>query len=128
MRYFTKKIYWIVQVSWWLFTTFVLRFPTTKFFNNPEIKYSYLIVSFFICISFTHYYAHLFQQKYRDNKRTIAFALMGVIVTGGTIFLLDYYFGFQRYRKPSEGIPLETYDYFQFFIELKGILGLLLKY
>lgn len=124
MRYFTKKIYWIVQISWWLFTTFVLRFPTTKYFSNPEIKYSYLIVSFVICISFTHYYSHFFQQKFRDNKRTIAFALMGVIVTGGTIFLLDYYFGFQRYRKPSAGIPLETYDYFQFFIESIRYVGL----
>ena len=124
MRYFTKKVYWTVQVSWWLFTTFVLRFPSTKYFNNQEIKYSYLIISFIICISFTHYYAHLFQQKFRDNKRTIAFAIMGVIVTGGAIFLLDYYFGFQRYRKPSEGIPLETYDYFQFFIESIRYVGL----
>jgi two-component system, LytTR family, sensor kinase len=124
MRYFTKKVYWTVQISWWLFTTFVLRYPTTKYFNNPEIKYSYLIVSFLICISFTHFYAHLFQQKFRDNKRTIAFALMGVIITGGTIFLLDYYFGFQRYRKPSEGLPLETYDYFQFFIESIRYVGL----
>jgi len=124
MRYFTKKVYWTVQISWWLFTTFVLRFPTTKFFNDPEIKYSYLIISFLICISLTHYYGYLFQQKFRDNKRTIAFGLIGVIVTGGTIFLLDYYFGFQRYRKPSEGIPLETYDYFQFFIESIRYVGL----
>jgi two-component system, LytTR family, sensor kinase len=124
MRYFTKKVYWTVQISWWLFTTFVLRFPTTKYFSNPEIKFSYLIVSFLICISHTHFYAYLFQQKFRDNKRTIAFALMGVIVTGGSIFLLDYYFGFQRYRKPSEGIPLETYDYFQFFIESIRYVGL----
>jgi two-component system, LytTR family, sensor kinase len=124
MRYFTKKVYWTVQISWWLFTTFVLRYPTTKYFSNPEIKYSYLIVSFLICISFTHFYAILFQKKFRDNKRTIAFALMGVIVTGGTIFMLDYYFGFQRYRKPSEGLPLETYDYFQFFIESIRYVGL----
>jgi two-component system, LytTR family, sensor kinase len=124
MRYFTKKVYWTVQISWWLFTTFVLRFPTTKYFSNPEIKFSYLIVSFLICISFTHFYAHLFQQKFRDNKRTVAFALMGLIVTGGAIFILDYYFGFQRYRKPSQGIPLETYDYFQFFIESIRYVGL----
>ena len=124
MRYFTKKVYWTVQISWWLFTTFVLRYPTTKYFNNPEIKYSYLIVSFLICVSFTHSYALLFQKKFRDNKRTIAFALTGLIVTGGTIFLLDYYFGFQRYRKPSEGLPLETYDYFQFFIESIRYVGL----
>ena len=124
MRYFTKTVYWTVQISWWLFTTFVLRFPTTKYFNNPEIKYSYLIISFLICISFTHYYAHLFQQKFRDNKKTLAFAITGVIITGGTIFFLDYYFGFQRYRKPSVGIPLETYDYFQFFIESIRYVGL----
>lgn len=124
MRYFTKKVYWTVQISWWLFTTFVLRYPTTKYFNNPEIKYSYLIISFAICISLTHSYVYYFQQKFRGNKRTIAFAIMGVIVTGGTIFLLDYYFGFQRYRKPSQGIPLETYDYFQFFIESIRYVGL----
>lgn len=124
MRYFTKKVYWIVQISWWLFTTFVVRFPTTKYFSNPEIRYSYLITSFLICISFTHYYSYLFQQKFRDNKRTIVFALMGVIVTGGTIFLLDYYFEFQRYRKPSQGLPLEIYDYFQFFIESIRYVGL----
>jgi two-component system, LytTR family, sensor kinase len=124
MRYFTKKVYWTVQISWWLFTTFVLRFPTSKFFNDPQIKYSYLIVSFLICISFTHSYALLFQKKFRDNKWTIAFGVMGVILTGGAIFLLDYYFGFQRYRKPSEGIPLETYDYFQFFIESIRYVGL----
>jgi len=40
------------------FTTFVLRFPTTKYFDNPEVKYFYLIISFIICISFTHYYAY----------------------------------------------------------------------
>ena len=124
MRYFTKKIYWIVQISWWLFTTFVLHHPTTKYFNNPEIKYSYLIISFLICISFTNFYVQLFQLKFRDNKRTVAFALMGVLVTGGAIFLLDYYYGFQRYRKPSTGIPLETYDYFQFFIESIRYVGL----
>ncbi len=106
MRYFTKKVYWIVQICWWLFATFVLRFPTTKFFNNPQIRYSYLIVSFLICISFTHFYALLFQQKFRGNRKTIFFAVLGVIVTGGAIFLLDYYFGFQRYRKPSQGISL----------------------
>ena len=124
MRYFTKKVYWTVQISWWLFTTFVLRFPTTKYFSSPDIRYSYLIISFLICISFTHYYSYLFQQKFRDNTRTIAFAILGVIVTGGTIFLLDYYFEFQRYRKPSEGLPLELYDYFQFFIESIRYVGL----
>ena len=124
MPYFTKKVYWSVQISWWLFTTFVLRFPTTKYFDNPQVRYSYLIVSFFICISLTHYYAYLFQQKFSDNKRTVAFVIVGVIVTGGAIFLLDYYFGFQRYRKPSEGITLESYDYFQFFIESIRYVGL----
>ena len=124
MRYFTKKVYWTVQISWWLFTTFVLRYPTTKYFNNPEIKYSYLIVSFLICISFTHFYTFKFQRKIRDNKKTVFFAVVGVFISGGSIFLLDYYFGFQRYRKPSEGLPLENYDYFQFFIESVRYVGL----
>jgi sensor histidine kinase YesM len=124
MRYYSKKVYWTVQILWWLFTTFVLRFPTTEYFSNPEIKFSYLIISFIICISLTHSYVYYFQQKFRDNKRTLLFAIAGVIVTGGAIFLLDYYFGFQRYRKPSQGIPLETYDYFQFFIESIRYVGL----
>ena len=38
--------------------------------------------------------------------------------------MLDYYFGFQRYRKPSEGIALEMYDYFQFFVESIRYVGL----
>jgi two-component system, LytTR family, sensor kinase len=125
MKYFSKRTYWIVQLSWWLFTTFVLRFPSSKYFaNNPQTKYVYLIVSFLIGIVFTHFYALIFQKKYRENRKTVIFAISGAIVTGGTIYLLDYYFGFQRYRKPSEGIPLEAYDYFQFFIESIRYVGL----
>jgi two-component system, LytTR family, sensor kinase len=125
MKYFSNRAYWTIQFSWWLFTTFVLRFPSTKYFsNNPQAKYSYLIISFLIGIVFTHIYAQIFQKKYRENKKTIVFAIFGAIVTGGTIYLLDYYFGFQRYRKPSEGTPLEMYDYFQFFIESIRYVGL----
>ncbi len=125
MKYFSKKVYWTVQLSWWLFTTFVLRFPSTKYFaTHPQTKYTYLIINFLIGIIFTHLYAHFFQKKFRENKKTVMFAISGAILTGGTIFLIDYYFGFQRYRKPSEGIPLETYDYFQFFIESIRYVGL----
>ncbi len=125
MKYFSKRVYWTVQLSWWLFTTFILRFPNSKYFsNNPEAKYSYLIISFLIGIVFTHFYAYIFQKKYRNNQNTIFFAISGAILTGGTIYLLDYYFGFQRYRKPNEGIPLEVYDYFQFFIESIRYVGL----
>lgn len=124
MRYFSPKAYWTVQWSWWLFTTFVLRFPTTKYFNDPTIKSSYLMISFVLGILLTHSYAHFFSQKIRDSKTTILYGITGTIITGASIFLLDYYFGFQRYRKPSEGIPLETYDYFQFFIESIRYVGL----
>jgi two-component system, LytTR family, sensor kinase len=124
MRYFSPKVYWTVQLFWWLFTTFFLRFPTTKFFNNPSIKYPYLIISFLLGLLLTHFYAHFFSQKNRDNKTTILYGITGAIVTGASIFLLDYYFGFQRYRKPSEGIPLQTYDYFQFFVESIRYVGL----
>ncbi len=113
-----------MQLSWWLFTTFVLRYPTTKYFNDSSIRISYVIISFLICIICTHTYAFLFLKKQRDNKSTILFAIAGSLITGGAIFMLDYYFGFQRYRKPSEGIPLETYDYFQFFIESIRYVGL----
>ncbi len=124
MRYFSPKAYWTVQWSWWLFTTFVLRFPTTKYFNDPTIKSSYLMISFLLGILLTHSYTHFFSQKIRDSKTTILYGITGTIITGASIFLLDYYFGFQRYRKPSEGIPLETYDYFQFFIESIRYVGL----
>ncbi len=124
MRYFSPKVYWTVQWSWWLFTTFVLRYPTTKYFNNPSIKFSYLIISFLLGILLTHFYAHFFSQKIRNSKTTIFYGITGAIITGASIFLLDYYFGFQRYRKPSAGIPLETYDYFQFFVESIRYVGL----
>ena len=124
MRYFSPKVYWTIQWSWWLFTTFVLRYPTTKYFNDPSVKLSYLIISFLLGILLTHSYAHFFSQKYRDSKTTILYGITGTIITGASIFLLDYYFGFQRYRKPSEGIPLETYDYFQFFVESIRYVGL----
>jgi two-component system, LytTR family, sensor kinase len=124
MRYFSPKVYWTVQLSWWLFTTFVLRFPATKYFNAPSIKFSYLIISFFLGLLLTHSYAHFFSQKIRDSKATILYGISGAIITGLSIYLLDYYFGFQRYRKPSEGIPLETYDYFQFFVESIRYVGL----
>ena len=124
MRYFSPKVYWTVQLSWWIFTTFVLRFPTTKYFDNHNIRYSYLIISFLSGILLTHFYAHFFSQRIRDNRATILFGITGAIITGFSIFLLDYYFGFQRYRKPSQGIPLEAYDYFQFFIESIRYVGL----
>lgn len=124
MRYFSPKIYWTVQSSWWLFTTFILRYPTTKYFKDPFIKFSYLIISFLLGILLTHFYAHLFSRKNRNTKTTILYGITGAIITGASIFLLDYYFGFQRYRKPSEGIDLETYDYIQFFVESIRYVGL----
>jgi sensor histidine kinase YesM len=124
MRYFAPKVYWIAQLSWWTFTTFVLRYPTSKYFNDQTIKYSYLIISFLIGILLTHFYAHVFSQKIRNSKTTILYGVSGALITGASIYLLDYYFGFQRYRKPSEGIPLELFDYFQFFVESIRYVGL----
>jgi sensor histidine kinase YesM len=113
-----------MQLSCWLFTTFFLRDPTTKYFQNPSIRFSYLALSFIICLGCTHLYAHFFLRKFRNNTKTIFFAISGVLLTGLAIFLLDYYFGFQRYRKPSQGLPLEVYDYFQFFIESTRYVGI----
>lgn len=124
MQYISKKLYWIIQLSWWFFATFFLRLPTTRYFNDPKILYSYFIFSFLICVIATHTYAKLFVEKIRTRKQTILFAFLGIVVTGGTIFLLDYYFGFQRYRKPSQGITLANYDYVQFFIESIRYVGL----
>ena len=124
MRYFSKKLYWVMQLSGWFIATIFLRLPTTKYFNDPQLLYSYVISSFLICIICTHTYAALFVNKTRNNKQTILFAFLGISITGGAIFFLDYYFGFQRYRKPSEGIPLANYDYIQFFIESIRYVGL----
>ena len=124
MRYFSKKLYWVMQLSAWFLATFFLRFPTTKYFNDPQILYSYLMGSFLICVICTHTYAALFVSKRRNNKQTALFAFLGICITGGAIFLLDYYYGFQRYRKPSEGIPLANYDYIQFLIESIRYVGL----
>lgn len=117
MRFFTQQIYWLVQIFWWLFTTFILRYPTTKYFENPHIRISYLIISFLIGIFLTHFYTVLYEKKPRKSQMSLMYAIGGTVVTGLSFYLLDYYFGFQRYRKPSQGLPLELYDYFQFFVE-----------
>ena len=124
MRYLSKKFYWIIQLSFWSFATFLLRLPTTKYFNDPKILYSYLTLSLLICVGATHTYARLFVAKIRTRQQTALFAFLGIIITGVSIFLLDYYFGFQRYRKPSEGISLANYDYIQFLIESIKYVGL----
>jgi sensor histidine kinase YesM len=124
MRYISKKIYWVIQLTWWFFATFFLRLPTTKYFNDPKILYSYLALSFLICVIATHIYARLFVVKIRTRKQTALFAFFGIILTGSAIFWVDYYFGFQRYRKPSEGISLANYDYIQFLIESIRYVGL----
>lgn len=124
MRYFSKKLYWIMQLSGWLLATLFLRFPTTKYFNNHWTLNGYLICSFSICLLCTHIYATIFVKKKRNNENTLVFAFFGILITGVSIFLLDYYFGFQRYRKPSEGIQLADYDYIQFLIESIRYVGL----
>ena len=124
MRYFSKKLYWVMQLFGWFLATLFLQFPTTKYFNDPWILYSYLMSSFLICVICTHIYATLSVDKRRNNKQTALFAFLGICITGGAIFLLDYYYGFQRYRKLSEGIPLVNYDYIQFLIESIRYVGL----
>ena len=124
MQYFTKTVYWTVQTAWWLSTTFVLRYPTTNFFEKPEIRCSYLIANFLVSICFTHYYAHVYQKEKFTGSDAFVTAIMGVILTGGAVYLLDYYFGFQRYRKPSMGLPLTAQDYLQFFVESIRYVGL----
>ncbi|WP_052354042.1 sensor histidine kinase [Flectobacillus major] len=117
MKLIDKRIYWIGQLSWWIFTTFVLRQPTSKYF---EIGYNlpiYLTVSFLIGLLLTHLYKELYQWKFSTQKRVIPVALGGILIVGAAFYLQDYFFGFQRYRKPSMGLPLEPYDYFQFYIE-----------
>lgn len=124
MQYFTKTVYWALQTTWWLSTTFVLRYPSTDYFDKPEIMYPYLMINFLICISFTHYYAYLYRKKNCTGIIAFGKVTMGILITGGAVYLLDYYFGFQRYRKPSMGLPLIAQDYLQFFVESIRYVGL----
>jgi sensor histidine kinase YesM len=117
MRIFSNKAYWTLQICWWLFTTFILRQPSTKYFDDWNIKLSYLLLNFIVGIGFTHAYSILFHKRFKDNDFTFVYPIVGAIFTGLAFFLIDYYFGFQRYRKPSQGIPLEAWDYYQFFFE-----------
>jgi len=106
-----------MQISWWLFTTLVLRQPTTKYFEQPMQLGSYLTINFLVGLLFTHFYAKTYLNKDRENGQMIVFPLVSSLLLGLGFFLIDYFFGFQRYRKPSMGIALEPYDYYQFFIE-----------
>lgn len=117
MNFFSYRVYWIMQVSWWLFTTIVLRQPTTKYFEQPMHLGSYLTINFFVGLLFTHFYAKTYLNKDRENGQMIVFPLVSSLLLGLGFFIIDYFFGFQRYRKPSLGIALEAYDYYQFFIE-----------
>ena len=112
-----------MQLSGWFLITIFLRIPNTKYFNDPWILYSYLISSFVICVICTHIYATLFVKKTRNNENKILFASCGLVITGLSILFVDYHFGFQRYGRPSQGILLTNYDYFQFIIESGRYVG-----
>lgn len=117
MNFFSYRVYWIMQISWWLFTTLVLRQPTTKYFDKPMNLGSYLAINFLVGVLFTHFYAKIYLIKDREKGQMVVFPLVSSLLLGLVFFLIDYFFGFQRYRKPSMGIALEAYDYYQFFIE-----------
>lgn len=117
MKLLNKKVYWIGQISWWTFTTFVLRQPTSQFFDLGFNRPIYLTISFILGIGLTHVYQELFRRKYSTQKNTLHIALAGVLLVAGAFYLEDYFFGFQRYRKPSLGLPLVFYDYIQFYLE-----------
>lgn len=78
---------------------------------------SYLTINFLVGLFFTHFYAKIYLTKDRENGQMIVFPFVSSLLLGLVFFLIDYFFGFQRYRKPSMGIALEAYDYYQFFIE-----------
>ncbi|MDR6564004.1 MULTISPECIES: histidine kinase [unclassified Arcicella] len=117
MSFFSYRVYWVMQISWWLFTTLVLRQPLTKYFENPMHLGSYLSVNFIVGILFTHFYSKIYLKRERENGQMIVFPLVATLLLGLCFFLIDYFFGFQRYRKPSLGIELEAYDYYQFYLE-----------
>lgn len=78
---------------------------------------SYLTINFFVGLLFTHFYSNNYLKKERANGQMIVFPLVASLVLGFCFFLIDFAFEFQRYRKPSMGIPLQAYDYYQFYIE-----------
>ncbi|MDI9857792.1 sensor histidine kinase [Flectobacillus roseus] len=117
MKLLDSRVYWIGQFSWWTFTTFVLRQPNSKYFEQGYNLPIYLVISFFIGLVLTHIYKEIFNKKLADKRNVIPYALLGIVIVGGAFYLQDFAFGFQRYRKPSMGLPLELYDYLQFYVE-----------
>ncbi|MFY7827163.1 MAG: sensor histidine kinase [Flectobacillus sp.] len=117
MKLLDSRVYWIGQFSWWIFTTFVLRQPNSKYFEQGYNLPIYLVISFIIGLVLTHIYKEIFNRKLVSKPNVIPYALLGVVIVGGAFYLQDLAFGFQRYRKPSMGLPLELSDYLQFYVE-----------
>ncbi|MFC0182852.1 Histidine kinase [Pseudarcicella hirudinis] len=117
MRY--GKFLWVGHILWWLVSTFYLRYPHTKFFQErPNTLIWYLIVSFFLGLTGTTVYTIVFKRFNKDEPRqTFLFPILGSMVVGALFFIQDGLTGFMRYGNPSRGIPPEWSDYIQYYVE-----------
>jgi hypothetical protein len=83
MKLLDSRVYWIGQFSWWIFTTFVLRQPNSKYFEQGYNLPIYLVISFFIGLVLTHIYKEIFNKKLADKRNVIPYALLGIVIVGG---------------------------------------------
>ena len=117
MSFIPQRVYWSIQFFWWLFTTLILKQPTTKFFNDPYNKASYLLLNFLIGIMLSHVYTKVYQAKERNKSDVLIFPVVASILMGTCFFVVDYYYDFQGYRSFSVPSILVPFDYYQFFFE-----------
>lgn len=117
MRY--GKFLWVGHILWWLISTFYLRYPHTKFFQErPNTLIWYLIVSFFLGLIGTTIYTIVFKKFNKDEPRqTFLYPILGAMLVGALFFVQDGLANFMRYGNPSRGIPPEWSDYIQYYVE-----------
>jgi two-component system, LytTR family, sensor kinase len=112
-----SSTYWLLQLLWWLFSTFYLHRPTTMYFQkNPQKLNEYLLLSFSIGLLFTATYKFIHQKK-QPQEYPLLTPFFGILLLGIGYNLLDFGFDFYRYSKPNYNIALDIYDYFRFFVE-----------
>jgi two-component system, LytTR family, sensor kinase len=122
-KLFLKNIYFSFQLIWWIFSTFYLRYPYTKYFQASHKLVLYLALNFFIGLGLTHIYA-IFFRKDKQKYLTFSVPFIGAILVALAFYCLDWSFGFMRYGKPNSGQVLNYADYLQFYIESLRYIGI----
>lgn len=119
----TQNLYLVSQLTWWIFSTFYLRYPYTKYFQERPILVTYLVLNFLLGIGLSHLYVIYFR---KDKQKYLTFIVpfLGAILVGLAFWGLDWSFGFMRYGKPNSGQALNYSDYFQFYVESLRYVGI----